>query len=68
MKMPKKFDNLIVQVYIFNPMSFRHSQQMMLMLLVLKNCFSELGMLFCTWLMGALVFGTIMHYIEVKRA
>ncbi|KAL5252512.1 hypothetical protein ACHWQZ_G015328 [Mnemiopsis leidyi] len=43
----------------------RHSQQMMLMLLVLRNCFSELGILFCTWLMGALVFGTIMHYIEV---
>jgi len=31
----------------------------------LRNCFSELGILFCTWLMGALVFGTIMHYIEV---
>lgn len=43
----------------------RHSQQMMLMLLVLRNCCSELGILFCTWLMGALVFGTIMHYIEV---
>jgi len=42
----------------------RHSSRMMLMMEVVSSCLSELGMLFLTWVMGTLIFGTIMFYIE----
>jgi len=42
----------------------RHSSRMMLMMEVVSNCLSELVMLFLTWVMGTLIFGTIMFYIE----
>jgi len=42
----------------------RHSARMMLMIEVVSNCLSELAMLFVTWVMGTLIFGTIMFYVE----
>lgn len=45
----------------------RHSARMMLMIEVVSNCLSELLMLFVTWVMGTLIFGTIMFYVEERE-
>jgi len=46
----------------------RHSSRMMLMMEVVSNCLSELVMLFLTWVMGTLIFGTIMFYVEESES